>query len=59
MIGGMLTGLTVAWVLTFFDINKTCIELLQPFCKITLTDSHYYFVLGFLGMIAGAFNGNN
>lgn len=59
MIGGMLTGLIVAWVLTFFDINKICIEVLQPFCKITLTDAHYYFALGFLGMIAGAFDRSN
>ena len=59
MISGMLTGLIVAWVLTFFDINKICIEVLQPFCKITLTDAHYYFALGFLGMIAGAFDRSN
>lgn len=54
MLGGILEGLIVAWILVQFGVDKICIEVLQPFinqCK--LTTSHFYFVLGLIGFLSG------
>lgn len=54
MLGGLISGLIVAWLLVQFDIDKVCINVLQPFInQCTLTTDHFYFALGFLGLIGG------
>lgn len=54
MLGGLIEGLIVAWILVQFDVDKICIDVLQPFIKqCELTTNHFYFVLGFLGLIGG------
>lgn len=55
MMGGILEGLLVAWILTYFNIDDICIDLLQPFFRtVELTTEHYYLVFGSIGLIAGA-----
>lgn len=52
MLNGLIEGLIVAWILVQFDIDKICIEILQPFVKqCELTINHFYFDLGFIGLI--------
>lgn len=54
MLGGLIEGLVVAWILIQFDVDEICIEVLQPFIKqCELTTNHFYFALGFLGLIGG------
>ncbi|GFI32856.1 hypothetical protein IMSAGC013_04263 [Lachnospiraceae bacterium] len=54
MLSGLVEGLIVAWILVQFDVDKICIEVLQPFIKqYELTTSHFYFTLGFIGFISG------
>lgn len=54
LLGGILEGLIATWILVQFDVDKICIEVLQPFinqCK--LTTSHFYFVFGIIGFMIG------
>lgn len=54
LLSGLVEGLIVAWILVQFDVDKICIEVLQPFvnqCK--LTTNHFYFVLELIGFISG------
>ena len=54
LLGGILEGLIVAWILVQFGVDKICIEVLQPFInQCELTTSHFYFVFGVIGFIAG------
>ena len=54
MLSGLIEGLIVAWILVQFDVDKFCIEVLQPFVdQCELTTNHFYFVLGFIGFISG------
>ena len=52
LLSGLVEGLIVAWILVQFDVDKICIEVLQPFIRqCELTTSHFYFALGFIGFI--------
>jgi len=53
MLEGIVGGLIIGWILSIFGVNNICIEVLQPFINIPLTNSHYYFVFGLLGCIGG------
>ena len=57
MLNGLVYGLLVGWILTCFDVDKIAIDVLQPFTDVTLTQSHYYFVLGIIGLISGVISG--
>ena len=58
MLEGFIGGLLTAWILTLFDMNIMIIEVLQPYVKhVELTNSHYYILLGLIGLIGGAFKG--
>lgn len=46
VIGG---SLFIAWILSFFKLDKICIEVLQPLVFVHLTKSHYYF--GFIAIV--------
>ena len=54
MLGGILSVLICAWILVQFDVDKICINVLQPFVHIILTTDHFYFVFGAVGFICGA-----
>ena len=59
MLGGFISGLIVAWILSLFGVNGIILEIAQPFIKtIHLTNSHYYILFGLIGLIGGAFNNN-
>jgi hypothetical protein len=58
MITGIIFGLISGVILSLFNVDKICIEVLQPFTSIELTEAHYYFVFGALGLISFVFNGN-
>ena len=51
MISGILYGLLCGWILTLFNIDSICIEVLQPLIPFTITVSHYYFVFGLVGLL--------
>ena len=47
LLDGLVEGLIVAWILVQFNVDKICIEILQPFVKqCELTINHFYFALG-------------
>ena len=51
MISGILYGLLCGWILTLFNVDNICIEVLQPIVPFVLTTAHYYFVFGVVGLI--------
>lgn len=53
MIIGILYGLLCGWILTLFNVDNICIEVLQPFISSELTTVHYYFVFGLVGLTYG------
>lgn len=54
LLGGILEGLIIAWILVQFGVDKICIEVLQPFInQCELTTSHFYFVFGIVGFLTG------
>lgn len=60
MIAGILVGLLSAWILSLFGFNTMLIEVLQPFFNnIVLTNSHYYVLFSFAGLIYIIFHKNN
>lgn len=53
MISGILYGLLCGWILTLFNVDNICIEVLQSIIPFTLIISHYYFTFGVAGLIYG------
>lgn len=53
MISGILYGLLCGWILTLFNVDNICIEILQPLMPFTITIAHYYFVFGLIGLLYG------
>ncbi len=48
---GFTCGVLFSWFLSWFGIDGVFIDIFQPFVKVTLTTSHFYFVFGIIGMI--------
>lgn len=60
MLDGIIYGLIVAWILTIFNVDNICINVLQPFfTNVKLTTDHYYFAFGVFGLIAGIMSHSN
>ena len=60
MLDGIVDGLIVAWILTIFNVDSICINVLQPFfINVKLTTNHYYFAFGAIGLIAGIMSHSN
>ena len=55
MLGGFVSGIIVAWLLSCFNVDKMVLEVVQPFVSTPLTPSHFFVVLGLIGLIGGAF----
>ena len=54
MLGRLVEGLIVAWILVQFDVDDICINVMQPFIKqCELTTDHFYFVFRVIGLICG------
>lgn len=46
LLGGLIEGLIIAWILVQFDVDKICIEVLQPFVdQCELTTNHFSILL--------------
>lgn len=58
MITGIIFGLISGVILSWFSVDKICIEVLQPFVSVELTEAHYYFIFVVLGLMSSIFNGN-
>ena len=56
MLGGFVSGLIIAWILSLFGIDHMLIDVVQPFVTITLTTNHYYIFFALIGMLGGIFN---
>jgi hypothetical protein len=41
MITGIIFGLISGVILSWFSVDKICIEVLQPFVSVELTEAHY------------------
>ncbi len=52
MLDGIIYGLIIAWILSVFNVDNICINVLQPFFDVKLTTDHYYFTFGVIGLVA-------
>jgi hypothetical protein len=56
MLGGLLVGLAVGWILAMFGANDLLIQGVLELTGRTISDAGYYTILAFLGAIGGAIN---
>lgn len=54
MLGGFISGLIVAWILSLFGVDQMLIEVIQPFTNVILTSSHYYILFALIGTLGGS-----
>ena len=51
---GLISGLIVAFILSFFSVDKMVVEVLKSFTSsINWTVSHYYIIMGLIGFAGG------
>jgi hypothetical protein len=55
MLGGFISGLLVAWILSWFGVHCLIISAVQPFTGVELTAGLYYLAFGLVGLVGGAF----
>lgn len=54
MVGRLIKGLIIAWILVQCNVDKIFIDILQPLTnQYEITTNHFYFVVGFIGLISG------
>ena len=53
----LIESLITAWILTWFDVDKIFIDVIQPLTKVEITTSHFYFVFACIGIVYGLFSG--
>lgn len=54
MLEGIIYGLIIAWILTWFKIDRIFIDALKAFWpSIPLNTNHFYVVCAILGCISG------
>lgn len=58
MIGGLLNGLLIGWILLIFGFEPVAINGFKELFNIVLTTNTYYFVFGLIGLIGGAIHNN-
>lgn len=52
MLGGIISGLIVAWILSLFNVDVILINAIQPFISsVQLTNAHYYTLFALIGLI--------
>jgi hypothetical protein len=54
MLGGLLVGLVIGWVLAMFGVNDLLIQGISELTGKTISDAGYYTILAFIGAIGGA-----
>ena len=58
MLGGIVGGLIIAWILSLFHVDIMFIQFVHEFFKITISTSSYYIFFGFFGIISSFFTGS-
>lgn len=54
MLEGIIYGLIIAWILTWFKVDRIFIDALKAFWpSIPLNTNHFYVVCAILGCISG------
>jgi len=54
MLGGLLIGLVVGWILTIFGASNLLIQGISELTGKTISEAGYYTILAFIGAIGGA-----
>jgi len=54
MLGGLLVGLAMGWILSLFGVNELLIQGFSELTGITVSNAGYYTLLAFLGAMGGA-----
>ena len=57
MLGGFVSGLIVAWILSWFNVDSMIINSAREMFQASMSISSYYVCFGLLGAISGAFRG--
>lgn len=54
MLGGFISGLIVAWILSLFGVDQMVITSLNEVFSVSISVSTYYMAFGLIGLIGGA-----
>ncbi|HAT4104378.1 TPA: hypothetical protein I9Z31_001790 [Clostridium perfringens] len=56
MLGGLLWGLLIAWILSIFNFNYMFINAVYELLRLKISTGVYYVVFALLGLIYGIIN---
>ena len=56
MLGGLLWGLLIAWILSIFNFNYMFINAVYGLLRLKISTDVYYVVFALLGLIYGIIN---
>ncbi|EHK2345189.1 hypothetical protein [Clostridium perfringens] len=56
MLGGLLWGLLIAWILSIFNFNYMFINAVYELLRLKISTDVYYVVFSLLGLIYGIIN---
>ncbi|MBO3380248.1 hypothetical protein JJB39_12905 [Clostridium perfringens] len=56
MLGGLLRGLLIAWILSIFNFNYMFINAVYELLRLKISTDEYYVVFALLGLIYGIIN---
>lgn len=56
MLGGLLWGLLIAWLLSIFNFDHMFINAVYELFKIRISTDVYYVVFALLGLVCGIIN---
>ncbi|TBX16663.1 hypothetical protein [Clostridium perfringens] len=56
MLGGLLWGLLIAWILSIFNFNYMFINVVYELLRLKISTDVYYVVFALLGLIYGIIN---
>ena len=56
MLGGLLWGLLIAWILSIFNFNYMFINAVYELLRLIISTDVYYVVFALLGLIYGIIN---
>ena len=56
MLGGLLWGLLIAWILSIFNFNYMFINAVYELLRLKISTYVYYVVFALLGLIYGIIN---
>ena len=53
MFGGLIVGLLVAWIGSWFGLDRLIIQGVMEFTALNITSAGYYTLFAFIGLIGG------